>query len=462
MNMPRLLCQLVLVALAATAAVPASAALRLSVTMSARSQANPGARSAPDRTVESEILLGDTYFSRREGNTTVVYDFERRRRYVLDDKARTYDEYSLYDVLGFRELELRNRDNLRKMAASAGLDTRLEGKLSTELEDEHELSLQGATPRTVDVRSEADGEVFGSAGVTLLSRGKDATPVAPRDAARFVQYLRYTYAGHPGALAALQNEAAIPARVTYTFQPAWGTGTVELKIGAVRQAEAPATFSLAGYAPRQPTGEPVTLEDMIDRAWATRSALAARIERLSADTLAARLRDLRPFDAFLALTEVRIEGQAAPALPDAQKQALLNDPDMQQLSKALAARTPDELRQAVTTLQALRTQAAGSRRYLLRLFEANDHVMLREPPATAGALYLDVLRANPSLAGAYKDIGDFYFLRFDTQRAWRSWEIARTLAPLWPTLDPITTRERGLASRFPEYFEAGPSVQKPQ
>ena len=455
MNMPRLLCQVVLASLAATLTVPACAALRLSVTVNAKSQANPGAKVPPDRTVQSEVLLGDTYLSRRDGNTTVVYDFERRRRYVLDEAAKTYDEYSLFDALGFRELELRNRAALRKMAASAKVDR----QLPPELEDEHELSVQGATPRPVDVRTEGVEQVYASGDTTLLSHGKDVTPVSPSDAARFVQYLRYSFSGHPSVLAALQKEQTIPASITYTFRPAWGTGTIELRIGAPRQADAPSTFTLAGYAPRQPAGEAVTLDDMVDRAWASRSALATRTVRPSAETLAASLREQRPFGAFLAVTEYRIGGVALPPLPDEQKQALQDDPDMQQLSKALGAKTQEELRQAVTTLQALRPQAAPAQRYLLSLFEANDHVMLREAPAAA-TLYLDVLRANPTLAGAYKDIGDFYFLRLDTRRAWRSWEIARALAPLWPTLDSITARERALVTRFPEYFELVPSAQK--
>ncbi|WP_156116762.1 hypothetical protein [Massilia sp. 9096] len=453
--MSRLLCQVVLASLAATLAGPASAALRLSVTAATRSQVNPGAKGMPERTVDSEVLLGDTYLSRREGNITVVYDFERRRRYVLDEAAKTFDEYSLFDTLGFRELELRNRAALRKTIAA----TTPERKLPSELEDQHELSVQGAEAYPVEVRTEGADEVFASGDAILLRHGKEATPVSPADAARFVQYLRYTFSGYPAVLAALQKEQAIPARITYTFQPGWGTGTVELKIGAPRQADAPATFTLAGYAPRQPAGDAVTLDDMIERAWAMRSALATRAVRPNAETLAASLREQRPLDAFLTVTEYRVGGVAMPPLPDEQKQALQTDPDLRQLSTALAAKTPEELRQAVTTLQGLRAQAAPARRYLLSLFEANDHVMLREAPAAA-ALYLDVLRANPALAGAYKDIGDFYFLRLDTQRAWRSWTIARALAPLWPTLDSITARERTLATRFPEYFELAPSAQK--
>jgi hypothetical protein len=68
-------------------------------------------------------------------------------------------------------------------------------------------------------------------------------------------------------------------------------------------------------------------------------------------------------------------------------------------------------------------------------------------------LFAEVLQANPALAGAYKDIGDFYFRSFDTARAWRSWELARTLAPMFQNLEPVAQHERTLATRFPEYFQ---------
>jgi hypothetical protein len=175
----------------------------------------------PDRTLDTEVVLADNYLSRHAGNTTVVYDFERRRYYVLDEAAKTYDEYSLFDIIGFRELELRNRGAMRKAVASANL----ERKLPPEIEDEHELAVQGATPRTVEVREDGADEVFSSDGIVLLSHGKDATPVSPSDAARFVQYLRYTFSGHPAVLAALQKEGRIPVHLRYLFQAGWGSGT---------------------------------------------------------------------------------------------------------------------------------------------------------------------------------------------------------------------------------------------
>jgi tetratricopeptide (TPR) repeat protein len=158
----------------------------------------------------------------------------------------------------------------------------------------------------------------------------------------------------------------------------------------------------------------------------------------------------RPFEAFLWMMELQLGGAALPALSAEQKGQLQADPAVRRLSQALAVKDQDGLRQALGTLQWLRTQTQP-KRYLLKLFEANDRAMLGDY-AAARAMYEDVLQANPALAGAYKDIGDFYFRTFDTAHAWRCWDIGRRLAPQFGNLGAITQFERSLATQFPEYF----------
>jgi hypothetical protein len=447
MKLQRVICRILFVALGAAAAVSADAAVRLSVTADSRNQPNPDGKAPPGGTQQSEVVLADTYISSRTGDKTIVYDFAQRRRYVFDETSKTYDEFSLFDVVGFRELELHNRDAMHKALAAAKVDNK---KLESQLEDEHELAIPGATPNPVTMRTDGGDEVFLSGDVTLLRRSKDGTPVSAPDAARFVQFLRYTFAGHPGVLAALQKEQQIPGRLSYSFHPAWGASTVELKISAVRQIDAPAALPLAGYTPRPPAASAASLDDLVDRAWASRSALAAKVSWPQTEALAARMRAQRPLDAFLTMTEAQLSVGRIPEVTDEQKAAFRTDPAIQALARALSAKDQNAMRQAVGALGMLQLQAQ-SRRYLLSLYEANDRAKLGEA-IRARTLFADVLQANPSLAGAYKDIGDFYFLSFDTPRAWRSWEIARTLAPLYPSLGAVTQYERSLVTRFPEYF----------
>jgi len=445
MNLHRLICRIVFVSTAA-AALPACAGVRMSVTAETTNQPNPGSTMPPSGVVQSEVVLGDSYLSSRSGNTTNAFDFAQRRRYVLDESTKTYDEYSLFDVVGFRELELRNREGLRAKLAAAKIDQ----KLASPLEEEHELSIQGAAPATVTTRTEGDDEVFTSGDVVLLRHSKEGTPVSAPDAARFVQYLRYLFAGHPAALAALQKEGRIPARLSYVFHTMGGTSTVELKISKVAEADAPAALTLAGYTPHPPAANAATLDELLDRAWASRSTLAAGMKRPQAEALAAQLRAQRPLEAWLTISEVQLSDGRLPAITDEQKRMFQTDPAIQALARAVSANDANSMRQAVGSLEMLRLQVQ-SRRYVLSLFEANDRTKLGEA-VKARSLYADVLQANPTLAGAYKDIGDFYFRSFDTPRAWRSWEIARTLAPLFPTVGAVSDFERSLATRFPEYF----------
>lgn len=342
---------------------------------------------------------------------------------------------------------MRNRDGLRAQLAAAQLAQRA----SLPLDDEQELSIAAAAPGTVTARPDGAGEAFVSGDQVLLRHGKEATPVSGAEAVRFVQALRYLFGGHPAILAVLQKEGQIPANVTYFFQQPGGDRKVDLKIAAIRRDEAPAVSPLAGYTPKPPVEDATSLDDLVDRAWATRTALAAspwpRVVRMPGMAVMAP----RPFDNFLDISEAQLSGRPLPAVSDEQKRTFQTDLSVRMLAQAVAAKGPEGLRRATAMLQTLRPQAR-SRAYLLSVFEANDRATLGERDA-ARALFADALRGNPTLVGAYKDIGDFYFRGFDTPHAWRSWNVARTLAPLYPPLAAVGEYERSLTTRFPEYFQ---------
>src|SRR5437763_1880518 len=79
MKMQRLMSRILCLALAASAAGSAHAAVRMSVTAETRNQPNPDAKAPPGGTRQSDVVLADTYISSRTGNKTVVFDFAQRR-----------------------------------------------------------------------------------------------------------------------------------------------------------------------------------------------------------------------------------------------------------------------------------------------------------------------------------------------------------------------------------------------
>lgn len=105
---------------------------------------------------------------------------------------------------------------------------------------------------------------------------------------------------------------------------------------------------------------------------------------------------------------------------------------------------------AVPVMQSMRAQTTR-KRHILQLLEANDRAKLGERNA-ALSLYASVLRANPLLAGAYKDMGDALFAGFDMPRAWRSWDAGRRIAPQLNRFEAVNQFEQKLLREHPEYF----------
>jgi len=64
-----------------------------------------------------EVILADRYFVVNSAKLATVYDFDRRKRVVIDIEHKTRVDYSLFDTVGFRVIEFRNREYLGKMLA---------------------------------------------------------------------------------------------------------------------------------------------------------------------------------------------------------------------------------------------------------------------------------------------------------------------------------------------------------
>jgi hypothetical protein len=283
--------------LACTLASPAGAAMRMTVHAEFTSKATqPDATVRPDTRSDLVVELADNYIVVKDGARRTVYDFARRRQLTLDDRARTVDDYSLYAVIGFRELELRNRDGLAKGLAAAKID----GPVPAVFE-EQELSLQRPQGAEIAANKDKDGTDFASGATTLLHSSDAGTAVGAADAARFIQFLRYTYGGHPAILRALQQAGRIPEQLGYRFRFPGSAATLALRIADVQAVALPATFTLpAGYTPRRSSGTDA-LDSQVERAWIEQPAPAPADRANAAEAVTRMFRDNRPFEAFLAL-----------------------------------------------------------------------------------------------------------------------------------------------------------------
>jgi hypothetical protein len=426
------------------AGAQARAGLSFQLQVATHNQPGAGASNVPEDVVRtSQVVLGERYASAATPAFSSIYDFASRRRYQVDRKTGTYVDYSLFDTVGFRVMEVQNRENLRGAMAAMKLDQ----KVSDPVFDEQSLSIQSKTARTMAEAADGADTVLSVDGKALLRIGAGGTPVSASDAAAFTRFLRYQYGGHPLVLAKLASLGRIPARFVMYYREG-GAQILTFTVEGLAQSAAPA-YDLAKSAEQAEGGDEI--DQLLDRARPAPLSPQDETRRQFDADVAAAFADKRPLDAMLGTVEWMLMTGAPLAPFSAERLAMLHaDPSVQAVIKAMNPSDKAGLNAAVQVMQSMRPQTMR-KRHILQLFEANDRAKLGDR-GTALQLFAGVLRANPALAGAYKDMGDTLFAGFDMPRAWRSWDAGRRIAPELNLFDPVNQFEQRLLSEHPEYF----------
>lgn len=379
-------------------ACTANAAINVRLLVNSHVQAAPEGKTGPvERQQSIDLTLADHIMVVKDENSTVVYDFAKRTRVVIDDKGmdRRRVDYSLYDTVGFRATELRNRQGLSKMLAAAKITQRV----MSDIDNENELGIQDKPSAPLQKTTDSADEIFADGDEILFRRSKEGTPVSEADARMFTQFVRYCFGGHPQALRAMQEEHTIPARLTLVTRGVAQT-TRTLSIESVRVVDEP-QLNVA-QIPLCPAG---STEDPVDRVLDSAASFTpadrdAALQR-SRNDLAAAWSEGRAVDAYLGLVEETLmTGEPLPALSQQQSELLRSSDPVQRLSRALAAHSNEDLTNAIAQIESLHTSAA-TKAYVFKIFEANDRAMLgQQDPARK--LFLEVLAVNPQIAGVYK------------------------------------------------------------
>lgn len=434
---------------ALTLAVSAScqAAITLQVTTSVHFEPTKSASNLPaDSKTTAFVTLADDYIAAKSGTSTTIYDFKNRRRVVLDDANKTYVDYSLYDTLGFRVFEMRNRVVLNTAMAKTLPDFKPPRKADLE----QEMALTEDSGTVIDAATSGDTLRFTSEGIPLATWTKHGTQAGARDVAHFAQLLRYVQSVHPQVLAKLAEGSVIPDSLTFTTNASLAPVTVRMDVEKV-QAASPPAFTLQGYAPRQAAPAQGALEALVDRMAAqTPKQLDALRAAHPCDTEAAYRED-QLLDTMLGRIECTLStGAPMLAFTPAQLEQVRASVPVSMAFSATKVTKQEEVVAAVKTLSGLRSQAPR-KAYILKLFEANNRARLGQFNESS-QLFADVLEANPVLGGAWKDMGDLMIMRFDMPAAWRSWDIGRRIAPTLPNFAYVTQMESEMAKRHPEYL----------
>jgi hypothetical protein len=408
-------------------------------------EAEKGSKNTPaDSHAVLNVTLAENYFVVNSAQQTSVYDFDKRRRVVIDHLTKTRVEYSLYDTVGFRVLELRNRISIDKVLAAAKIDQQAKGPV----DNEHALSIQDKSSPALQVTTKGDEEVFSSSSGVLFRRSLRGSSVSPKEAIMFAQFMRYVYGGHPQILAALAKNQTIASQFELVTRQA-GVSTHRFVVKSVQPLhEKPLDLMAFPLRPVSASTDPV--DRVLDQAALMTNAECVLARQRSKTELVAAWREARLLDAYLGSIEwALMTGEGIAPLTPEQKALLSSDPAVKKLGEALSHKTKESLPSAIKVFQELQL-AAPAKAHVLKIFEANHRAMLGDP--VARQLFLEVLTINPCIAGVYKDLGDSLIGSFDMPRAWRSWDLGRQMAPQFPTFGAVNEFERSLVAHQTDFF----------
>jgi len=408
-------------------------------------------KSKPEKiTSKKDVVFGDGFFSVKEKSLERIYDFKKRRIHYVDHQAKTHAEISLFSDLSFRIAELQSRIVIAAAVQRAG-----EKGPDNLYTLESLFGLEGEKPpvRLEEQKSEGDLIVLRDQGEILaqIQPGKD-TP-AP-DSALFEKFLIYDHSLHPLIRRRVLAEKRIPKEFRYRLQSLISKDefVVQLKSFETRDDrgfEIPASYTQSSKRPGA-LSESAALDGVIQsvkgqdnklsKAWFWEEAKAAASKK---DYL----------NAVVYYLEYGLQsGDQAEASAEMQKVAAhqSEDAELDRFLRSLGISGKEQASRAIEELQKL-DRSKIERGHVIDLMIANQKAVLGENEAAAKIL-IGALKANPYLAGAYKDLGDLFYGQMDMASAWRCWDFARELEPKHFMVKPISDYEKELVKNYPEFF----------
>jgi hypothetical protein len=426
---------------------PSQAAITLQVNIQTHNTfTHPQNETPLDSQQTLEVILADDYITVKSPQETTIFDFKARRRIVIDNAEKTYVDYSLFDTLGFRVYEFQNRAMLNGALAAAKITSLSQATV----DNEHILSIQSQLPSKIDEVESNNEVLFSSKDHPLASWSKNGIEASARDAQRFAMFIRYCVGGHPQILGRLSAGNFIPNKLSITFTEVWGERTDSISIKTLAQ-NASDSYDLNSLAKRKQSPTPSKTDEILDRSTNLTPEAIEKIKLDYQEKLATAFQNGDVLDAMLGSIEWSLmTGQRAPKFTPDQLTLLRNNQSVQALTVAIQANSKESFNDAVKTLVGLRAEAPN-KTYVLKIFEANDRRRLKDNES-AQKLLIEVLEANPILAGVYKDLGDLLVGQYDTPRAWRCWDLGRHLAPQFKNFEDVDQFEATLLKQYPEYF----------
>lgn len=395
------------------------------------------------------VTLWPSVFSVDDGKKTTFYDFNRRKIDVLDKAKKTYEEDSLYFEIGYRTAEFQNRLFLQQALKGAG---RVTPEFQT-FQLEILFGLRHPKEKTPDAfvrKAGAGAWNFNAPTKELVTQAQLSETSIPADLQKsWGHYLLYGCSLHPSVLAFLEKEGKLPKSLIFQRLNVGEASRVTLTLQKQEEVEGPDN-SWEKTFQRTVESDPEIWE-VAQKSLALTTPDAAATRKTTLDFVEKASKAGKNFDAALACLEFplqtgeKMDEALKPILPK-----LKDDRNWDLFRQGLSTQTQGEAENAVKALNSIDRQGL-TKGYVIDIM-LGDAYEADQKDKEAIDCYFKALRANPLLAGPWKDLGDAYYDGYQMDLAWLCWDTARKLYPDHPLLQGVTEEEKGFVKDFPEYF----------
>ncbi len=422
-----------------------------------------------------EVWVGADYFALIDGARETIYDLRLRRRLVIDRKAGSMTNFSLYGDVIFRQIELTRRVELEKALRQDPEQTEVPESLDPFwIESEVGLVVPGAAPAKIERHDRNDGGasfMYGDREVASFAAGSHKIPRRLRHS--YGAFLRHALPLHPAIAAAIGDTDYVPAELDFVSEAKGERQKIALRL--VQADDTKDAFPLSAGLSLQllpPGGDDANVTLLRQVLNPMIEALAGRADGGPRSVAAYRqqiddaLQGGRRFEAALLLTELALqrgrgavacdpEGKDAAAGPCHSKaeidKVMSVDPRAVAMFEAMGLQTRDPDKALVMWRTIDRSDVADP--YVIDIFEARL-LSVRGEREEASWSFAAAFAGNPYITTLYRDLGDHFARGERTDLAWFCYDLGRAL-PNRVKPDPLSdldALEQKLAEQYPELF----------
>ncbi len=402
---------------------------------------------------EKKIVLGDNYFSVKEGKQERIYDFKKRRIYYLDHKLKTRFEMSLFSDPAFRVSEFHHRLTMDEAVVKAGGQP-----LENYFVLESIFGVEGEPTQTkiTEDSSKAEKTQFLNDGKVISEITWDAKKLAP-EGNMFARFLVYDNSLHPRIRKKIVESRQVPRAIRSELFSSDSKDQFVLVLDSLKTRpdqgyKIPRHYSLSKK--KSGAGPFAPLLDKLIQSSETPKGKALKHDKDWFLKKAGQAEASKNYlDAALLILEYGLQtGDQKTSSEQIKKLAAhqKDDAELDRFLRSLGIAGPEQAQRSIVELGKLDRKKV-SRPHMIDIMIANQQSVLGRLQEAQKRM-LGALKSNPFMAGAYKDLGDMFYADFDMASAWQCWDFARKQAPEHFMLQPISDYEADLLKNHPDFF----------